>query len=135
MSYYAKLTLAICAVVIQRFEEGKGATQTLMLSKDYNLPSRVVSLICGKLVEGGILSVVEIDSRRQIKGYQPALDPSSITVKTVYERLDNIGSKEFIRSFHEHFPGVDQACLEINKQEQEITENLLIKNLKIVHYA
>ena len=131
-SYYAKLTLAICAVVVQRFTAGFGATQGIYFSKQYTLPPRLVSLICERLVNAGVLSVCEIDSKHEIKGYQPALDPSVITVKLVYDRLDRQGSSEFIPEFSRNFPGVVKAYNEIHENEQRITNSMLLSDIKVI---
>lgn len=130
-SYYAKLTMAICAVIVQRFVQGKGATQVSYFSKEYSIPPRLVSLLCDRLISAGLLSLVEIDSKHEIKGYQPALDPAKITVEMVYARLDSQGSTEFIPRFSENFPGVDEAYKLIHDNEQKITQNILLSDLKI----
>lgn len=130
-SYYARLTLAISAVVVQRFVNGKGATQISYFSTNYSIPPRLTSLICDRLVGAGIFSIVEIDSKHEIKGYQPALDPSQLTVKLVYSRLDHIGSSQFIPGFSENFHGVEDVCNEIYDNEQKLTDKLLISNIKV----
>ena len=139
-TYYAKLTLAVCYVVIQRFVKGKGATQAKYLTDNYYIPSRLVSLICERLVDAKIFSVTEIDSRKEIKGYQPALDVADISIFTVYNALDNLGAKNFIKItednktidlINQNFPGIEKATDEINSGERDITSNILIKNIEI----
>ena len=141
MSYYAKLTLAVCAVVVQRFVAGNGATEGAYITRYYAIPPRLVSLICDRLVQAKILSVVEIDGKNEIKGYQPALDPSEITVYFIYDRLDNLGAKNFIKNtdkdgnvintFAENFPGIEKVCAAIDENQKETTENILIKDIQI----
>lgn len=133
--YYARLTLAISAVVIQRFIDGKGATRATYLVKTYTLPPRLCTMICDKLVAAGILSIVMIDPRHDIKGYQPAIEPSRITVATVYDRLDSIGSSNFISDFDANFPGVVDAYEKIHDGEEAITSTMLLSQLKIKHYS
>lgn len=130
-TYYAKLTLAITAVVVQRFIEGKGATEASYFSSIYQIPPRLVTLLCERLVDGGILSVVEIDPRHELKGFQPALDPSKITVGVIYNRLDNIGSKDFVPEFAENFSGIEDTFKLIHDNEVRLTDSLLISNIKI----
>lgn len=133
--YYARLVLAICAVVVQRFVAGKGATLPSRLVKTYSLPPRLGTMICDKLVSAGILSVVMVDQRHDIKGYQPALDPSQITVATVYDRLDSIGSSDFIADFDTNFPGVIKSYETMLEGENRITSAMLISDIKIKHYS
>lgn len=133
--YYARLVLAICAVVVQRFVAGNGATLPSHLVKTYSLPPRLGTMICDKLVTAGILSVVMVDQRHDVKGYQPALDPSQITVAAVYDRLDSIGSSDFIAGFDSNFPGVIKAYETILEGEHRITSSMLISDIKIKHYS
>lgn len=130
-SYYARLILAICAVVVQRFVVGEGATTTHTLVKQYKLPPRLGNVLCDKLVKAGILSVVEVDPKRDIKGYQPATDPARITVQYVYDHLDATGSSDFIADFDRNFPGIVEACRRINNEEEKITSTMLLSQLKI----
>lgn len=130
-SYQAKLMLAVAAVVVQRFVAGKGATEPFLFTKAYKLPPQLVRIMCNRLVSAGIFSVVEINSRTEVKGYQPAIDPSQITVKLLYEKLDAIGSSKFISSFAEDFPGVVEAYNLIHGNEEKITSDMLLSNLKI----
>ncbi len=130
-NYYARLTIAIGAVVVQRFVAGRGATLAMDMVKRYNLPPRLVSMICDKLVAAGIFSVVEVDAKRDIKGYQPALDPAMITVAEVFDRLDATGSGDFIPGFNENFPGVAETYGKMLSRQQELTGNILLSKLDI----
>lgn len=130
-SYQAKLMLAVAAVVIQRFLDGKGATTSLYFTKTFQLPPALVKLMCDRLVTAGIFSIVEMDAKQEIKGYQPAIDPAKITVRLLYERLDDIGNSKFISNFADNFPGVIDAYNRIHDNEQNITENILLSDLKI----
>lgn len=130
-SYQDKVLLAVCAVIVQRFVKGYGATRSLILAKDYSLPPRLVSMACDNLTQAGILSVVEINSKREIKGYQPAIDPSTITVKEVFYRLDKIGSSKFLKDFSTTFPGIVNIYNKLKEAENEISENTLVENIEI----
>lgn len=130
-SYYARLTLAICAVVVRRFIDDKGATLATDMVKRYNLPPRLGTMLCDKLVAAGILSVVEIDPKRDLKGYQPALDPAKITVAEVFRRLDSTGSSDFIPEFDKNFPGVEHAYEIIHSAEISVTGNMLVSDISI----
>lgn len=130
-SYQAKLLLAISAVVIQRFIAGEGATRAIYFSKSFALPPQLVALMCDRLVSAGVFSVVEMDPKGEIKGFQPAIDPSMITVKVLYEKLDDLGSSKFIDKFPDNFPGVVKAYDIIHDNEEQITSTLYLKDLKI----
>lgn len=130
-SYYSKLVLAVTALVVQRFVAGKGATVATAVVHRYALPPRLVSMLCDKLVKARVLSVVEVDPKHDVMGYQPAIDPAQITVAEVFRRLDAIGSGEFIPGFAANFPGVEEACRKIYVNEEALTSKLLLSDLKI----
>ena len=128
--YYSHLILAICAVVVQRFIADEGATSPAHLVKDYKLPPRLGTMICDKLVAAGILSIVLIDSKHNARGYLPALSPDKITVAEIYNRLDSIGSSDFIPDFDKNFPGVITAFGDILENEEKSLHRYLYQNLK-----
>lgn len=130
--YYSKLVLAVCALVVQRFVEGKGATVVTDVVRRYSLPPRLVGMLCDKLVKARVLSSTEVDPSHDVMGYQPALDPAKITVAEVFRRLDSIGSAEFIPGFARNFPGIESAAEEIKTNETKLTSTMLLSELKIL---
>lgn len=130
-SYQARLILAICAVVVQNFTNGRGATTIHSMVKHYNLPPRLVSMLCTRLVEAKILSVVEIDAKKDVTGFQPAIDPASLTIEEVFNRLDATGSSDFISEFDKKFPGVVEAYDTLRDAGNKVTGSMLLSNLKI----
>lgn len=130
-SFYARLTLALCALVVQNFVKGKGATLMEDMVKRYNLPPKLGTLICDRLVQAGVLSVVEVLPKGEIRGYQPALDPSQITVALVYDRLDRQGTADFIQGFDDNFPGVVETYKRIHAAEESLTSQMLLSDIKI----
>lgn len=130
-SYYARLVLALGSVIVQRFVNGNGSTTVEYMVKTYNLPPRLASMLCDKLVACGVLSVVEIDPKKSLKGYQPALDPAKITVAEVFNRLDSKGSSNFIPEFKRNFPGVVDTYGIIHSNEEKLTQGMLLRDIKI----
>lgn len=130
-SYYAKLTIAVGAVVTQRFVRGEGATTIPMLAGSYNLPPKLVGTIIDRMVKAGILSIVEIDPKKEIRGYQPALPPEALTVETVFDRLDKSGSANFIPGFKENFPGVEKEYTIMKDTEHKITSGMMLTDINI----
>lgn len=130
-SYYARLTIAICAVIVQRFVKGQGATTINFMSQKYSLPPKLATMICDKMVAAGIVSIVEIDPQKEIKGFQPAIDPDNITVAALFSKLNAIGSTDFIPEFAKNFPGVVSDYNMIQDNELKVTNNLKLTDIKI----
>lgn len=131
-SYYARIILAVSTIAVRRFVDGSGAMVITNVVRTYGLPPRLVSLMCDKLVKAGVLSPVEVDPRRDIMGYQPAIDPARLTVKELFDRLNAIGSSDFLPSFEANFPGVVDICRRIKLNEDELTSRTLLSDIKIV---
>lgn len=130
-SYYARLTIAVGAVVVQRFNAGEGATTVKFMAQNYNLPPKLVTIICDKMVAARVLSVAEIDPQTELRGYQPAVDPSKLTVAYVFDRLNKTGSADFIPDFNNNFPGVVADYSRILEAETEVTSTIRLTDIKI----
>lgn len=130
-SYYARLTIAVGAVVVQRFAKGQGGTTVTFLAAKYNLPPKLVTSICDRMVKANIFSIVEIDPVKEIKGFQPAVDISSLSVATVFEKLDRSGSSGFIPDFDRNFPGVNAQYDIIVENETKITSQMMLNDITI----
>lgn len=114
--YRRRISLAITAVVVQCFNKGHKPPTVLYLVRNYDIPIRLASEITDRLVRAGLLSRVIIDKEKELIGYQPACDPSTITVTKVNEALNKLGSSDFIPEFKEHFAGVDKVVAAMESQ-------------------
>lgn len=113
IDYRRRISLAVATVAVQSFEKNLTPPTVLSLVRDYDMPVRLVTLISDRLVEAGILSRVLLDKEKEIVGYQPAHDTSTITVASVSEALDNLGTSDFIPGFEKHFAGVETIVNQI----------------------
>lgn len=130
-SYYARLTIAVGAVVVQRFNAGEGATTVKYMAQNYNLPPKLVTVICDRMVTARIMSIAEINPQKELRGYQPAVDTSKLTVAYVFEQLNKTGSADFIPDFGKNFPGVVEEYERIIANEAQVTETITLSDIKI----
>jgi membrane protein len=84
------LALRIMHMVTQDFVSGDGAPTGAMISESLELPSRLTTEVLGDLRDAGLVSEVRLDEGGQT-GYQPARDPSQLTVGEVVSRLEEAG--------------------------------------------
>jgi len=113
--YRRRISLAITAVTVQSFIKNQPAPTVLSFVREYDMPARLVSDITDKLVQAGVLVQVLLDKDKEVVGFQPAKEPSALTVMSVDEALDNIGSNDFIPAFGRHFAGVDAIMDKIDE--------------------
>lgn len=131
ITYRGRLFIAVSAAVIQKFTAGNGPATVAEMVKAYNLPPNLVSMVCDKCVAAGIFSVAEIDPTHEIRGYQPALDPSTLSVKELFTRLDRQGASDFIPGFSKNFEGADEVYSKILSTEMNVASDYLLKEIKI----
>ncbi len=132
-SYYSRIIIAVCTIAVQRFVKGEGAMVISEVVRRYNLPPRLVSLMCDRLVKARILSVVEVDPKHDITGYQPAIDPAKLTVAELFNRLNATGANNFIPDFGKNFPGVVAVADKILKNETALTSSMKLSDINIEH--
>ena len=132
ISYRQKVSIGIAAVVTRSFVAGNKPPTSLSLSIAYGIPSKLVSEVVDTLVEAKILSRVIIDAKSEIYGLQPAIDPQSLTLKTLLDRLQNHGREDFIANFDETFKSVDDLIDNINFQIDKISSQILLQDINII---
>lgn len=96
-----KVTLIIMAAVSKRFHEGKTPLTKEMISKDYDLPIRMVNRICEILHKCGLVNMVVVNS--ETMGLSPAVEPEELTVGMVLQKIDTQGNADFIPRFHQQY--------------------------------
>lgn len=131
--YYEKVTIAITSVIVQQFVDKQPPLTQHDLISNYGIPPQLVSLITSRLCDAGILSVVVVDEQREITGFQPAIDPSAITLNYLRIHLNRLGYRDFIPNFNTSFPGVIKLVDEINASLIKATNDVRLQDIQIEH--
>jgi membrane protein len=85
------LSLRVAQLVITRFTQGEKAWDNEQISRELEIPIRLVNQILYDLVTSGILSEVMVEQEKSI-AYEPARDPDTLTINYVIEALERRGS-------------------------------------------
>jgi membrane protein len=85
------LSLRVAQFVIMRFIQGEKAWGNEQISRELEIPIRLVNQILYDLVTSGILSEVRMEQEKYI-AYEPARDPDTLTIKYVIDALESRGS-------------------------------------------
>lgn len=107
--YYNRVAVAIMAVVTRRFKQAEPPVTVPEIILCYGLPGKLVSDVLQRCERAGLVYKVVIDEDRLEFGFQPALPCSELSVGRVLSRLQTLGHHDFIPSFAQHFPGVEQV--------------------------
>lgn len=104
--YQSKVTLAIAAVIVNRFINQEPPATAHDLMSTYELPARLVTGITDKLVAAGIVNRVLMPDDKEVYGFQLAIEPSSVTVGSLTKKLYTMGNSDFIPDFVRNFPNI-----------------------------
>lgn len=130
-SYREKVTVAIAAVVVDRFEAGRPPVTEAELTTAYAIPSRLVADTLASLVKAGVVSRVVIDAKAERIGYQPALPTETLTLGTLRDKYTALGARDFVPDFDKNFPGVCSAIDSISGVVTRAADSVLIRDIKI----
>lgn len=130
-NYRTKITLAITAVIVQSFCRHEQIPTVQSIARKYGIPSRLTSDIINNLIKAGIVNRVVVDTKKEIYGFTPAVEPEIITVKYVINALNSQGLEGFIPKFDESFSRIDSVMKQIEKDETGSEFNILLSDLKI----
>ncbi len=119
LRYREKVIMAVAVIIVRRFADSQPPLTVRDIIVGYHLPSRLVNDAVEALYAAGLVSRVVIDSKKEIYGFQPAIEVDKITVSSVRDRLEASGRHGFIPSFDSMFPGVvkiyDQMTAGLNR--------------------
>ncbi len=131
LDYRNKLTLAVLVVVVKRFVEGGRPYTDHDFAAKFGLPSRIVSDITGVLQDCNLLIRVVLDDKDQEYGYQPAIDPSQITLGLTLSRLAHRGKSGFVPQFRHRFSSLIDTVDSIKKEEYASADTILLRDIPL----
>jgi membrane protein len=129
--YRSKVTIAIAAVFVHRFIKRSGPATARDLMELYDLPARLVTDLTDKLCRAGVLSRVMMEGRKDETGYQLAVEPSTMTVGSLFRIVYGLGATDFIPDFDKNFPGVNAAYARIEQQLRNLSDSIPLSQLEI----
>ena len=130
--YNRQVTVAVAAAIVQRFTAGMPPLTSRQIALAYGLPSRLVSETISTLCRAGVASMVVIDEKKEIYGYQPAVDPDTLTVAELLRRINDLGMQDFIPGFNANFPGVTSAMSQIRQAKLNQAKQFKLSDIQII---
>lgn len=132
-NYRWRLTVAVMTVAVQRFRREEMPLTPHEIAVEYGLPITLVSSAVNKLIEAGLLQRVIVRQNEDEPAVSPAVDPSKITIGTLFERLGAVGSANFIPEFDRRFSAVGDAVLSLRKECIGAASKVLLSDLDITN--
>jgi membrane protein len=122
------LSLLLARNVVKSFVAHQPAPSTHDLAKQTGMPYGLVQRLCNDFVDSGIFARV-IQSESSDPGYQPARDINTLTVQTVIESIEKLGSESLPAA---PSADVDQLAGTLSEFEFTLTKhpsNRLLKDI------
>jgi membrane protein len=122
------LILLVIKKIIRNFVDGQPALNASEIAEQLSIPVRLVRDIIYNLLNAKIITETLNQELREV-AYQPALDPSRISISYVIDTLDRQGQQI---SFDRESPGFEQVESVIESFYEDIRnspKNVLLKDL------
>lgn len=135
IDYLRKMATIVMAVIVRGFVEGKKPMTIIEISTKYDIPIRIANKIQTRLVNAGLVykvSKADKDGGEQ-EGYglTPAVDANTLTVSTLFRKLDTLGSSNFIPRFESMYGKTLQNIDKVLADAYSEGEDLLLKDMQI----
>lgn len=131
VSYRRKVTVAVAAIIVRRFVQGRPPVSEPQLVAETDIPPRLLSDVLDVLGRIKVINRVALDSKNEIFGFQPALEPSQITVGMLLRRIECLGRGGFIPHFSDKFPGILQAVNTLDSDTYAEASKILLQDFEI----
>lgn len=118
--YKNRVCVALLSVAVKRFVAGEKPLTPVEMSVDYDVPSRLVSIVTDKLLKCGLLVRVLPEGESEIVDnlpVQPALPVDFYTIGNVLSSLGRYGYSGFIAGFDALFPKIDDVFHKIENEK------------------
>ena len=122
------LSLRIAHFLIKRFSGEKTAWASNEISRELKIPFHFTAMSLKELEEAGVLSRIDTDGWGN-PVYQPARDPSVLTIKHVMDALDQNGSDYPFDTGSETVQKLSESLNVFNELIEKSSANKLLKNI------
>lgn len=96
-NYERKVTIIMMSVIVERFRDNKQPLTSDELSRDFDIPIRVVERVAERLRLANVINFVALSQDKF--GIAPATDTAKLTVGEILQRMDMVGDHNFIPRF------------------------------------
>lgn len=127
-NFRRQLALLISNKVFKNFNEGVEPLTSTEISKELEIPIRIVRRIVHELVECKVFSEVTTEAYKE-RAYQPARNINTIKVKDVFEALDEKGVKDIKIKQTEELKRIEDILGSFNFSINDSDNNVLIKDI------
>ncbi|MBN1159411.1 MAG: YihY/virulence factor BrkB family protein, partial [Bacteroidales bacterium] len=122
------LTLLVTKTIVKNFTAGKPPMKAAEIAGQHGIPVRLVREIIYDLINCGIINETLTGNVREI-AYQPAVDPSGISVSFVIDSLDKQGHQTIFSKDIKELGDLSAIVENFYQDLQKSPGNVLLRNL------
>ena len=127
-SFKNRLALFITHRTVKRFAVGEKPSDATQLSHELEIPIRLVRQILYELSDSGVLSEVRRNDEKE-PSYQPAIDTDKLTIKFVFDRLEQRGTSNIPITRSAELDKLTHCISQIDEIVDKSPANIPLKNL------
>ena len=130
MSSYNRriISIYITHLLVKNFENGVSPYTPRQISKELQIPIRLVREVLFELTEINIISTTKTMYIKET-AYQPAIDINKITVKFLIDKLEHRGMDVLIARNSKEIDKIRDIMVSFNEKLKNSAENILIKEV------
>ncbi|MYM13060.1 YihY/virulence factor BrkB family protein [Muribaculum intestinale] len=129
LDYKRQIAVVIMAITVKRFDLGLRPFTVTDFAANYHMPSRLVTQLIDEMVAADLLSAVV--AGEDIYAYQPATDPSKVTLGMVLDKLNSQGANDFIPNFQKDFSDIIREISDNTRQTIAMCDKILLRDMPI----
>ena len=122
------LALQIARLLIKKFENGDRPLTDSQISAKLEMPIRLVHNLLFDLVESGLVSEIKTKADKKF-AYQPARDINKMTIQSVLEALDQMGTDDIPVAKTKDYQALSDALQNFGEAMEKLPANKLLKNI------
>jgi membrane protein len=127
-SFKTLLSVLITQRLVRRFCDGERPSDASALSRELEIPIRLVRQLLYGLSEAGILSEVRKGEDKEL-AYQPAIEADKLTLKFVMDRLERQGTSSIPVLRSAEMDKLSASLRQIDEVVEKSPANVLLKNV------
>jgi membrane protein len=117
------LLLMILSLVVTRFRSGESALSATEISRRFQVPVRITREVLYRLTQASLLTEIQVEYPKE-RIYQPAVDPSLLTIHYVLSKIDNVGTVDLPVPKDKEFNRIAQILASFSEKIKDSEENI-----------
>lgn len=117
------LLLMILSLVVTRFRSGESALSATEISRRFQVPVRITREVLYRLTQASLLTEIQVEYPKE-RIYQPAVDPSLLTIHYVLSKIDNVGTVDLPVLKDKEFNRIAQILASFSEKIKDSEENI-----------